>query len=206
MTQTSGRRGARLFSPGFVAIMVAQVFSLLGMEILQFVIPLHLLNLTGSGTLYGTVIALGNVPYLLLAPIGGVVADRTRKRAVMAACDLALAAALLGYLALSGSTRLVPLTAAVLMVAFAAQAIYQPCVQSSVPRVVAPERLEQAVAVTNQVSMLTWWSRRRASWRRAFWCSRSCGCPTSLPRARRGPSPRSETTSRSPCVSCARVP
>lgn len=155
MTQASGRRGARLFSPGFVAIMVAQVFSLLGMEILQFVIPLHLLNLTGSGTLYGTVIALGNVPYLLLAPIGGVVADRTRKRAVMAACDLALAAALLGYLALSGSTQLVPLTAAVLMVAFAAQAIYQPCVQSSVPRVVAPERLEQAVAVTNQVSMLT---------------------------------------------------
>ena len=155
MTQTSGRRGARLFSPGFVAIMVAQVFSLLGMEILQFVIPLHLLNLTGSGTLYGAVVALGNVPYLLLAPIGGVVADRTRKRAVMAACDLALAAALLGYLALSGSTQLVPLTAAVLMVAFAAQAIYQPCVQSSVPRVVAPERLEQAVAVTNQVSMLT---------------------------------------------------
>ncbi|HBO61498.1 MAG TPA: hypothetical protein DD645_02225 [Olsenella sp.] len=155
MTQEPGRRGARLFSPGFVAIMVAQVFSLLGMEILQFVIPLHLLNLTGSGTLYGAVVALGNVPYLLLAPIGGVVADRTRKRAVMAACDLVLAAALLGYLALSGSTQLVPLTAAVLMVAFAAQAIYQPCVQSSVPRVVAPERLEQAVAVTNQVSMLT---------------------------------------------------
>lgn len=155
MTQESGRRGARLFSPGFVAIMVAQVFSLLGMEILQFVIPLHLLNLTGSGTLYGAVVALGNVPYLLLAPIGGVVADRTRKRAVMAACDLVLAAALLGYLALSGSTQLVPLTSAVLMVAFAAQAIYQPCVQSSVPRVMAPERLEQAVAVTNQVSMLT---------------------------------------------------
>lgn len=155
MTRESGKRGARLFSPGFVAIMVAQVFSLLGMEILQFVIPLHLLNLTGSGTLFGAVIALGNVPYLLLAPIGGVIADRTRKRAVMAACDLALAAALLGYLALSGSTQLVPLTAAVLMVAFAAQAIYQPCVQSSVPRVVAPERLEQAVAVTNQVSMLT---------------------------------------------------
>ena len=35
---------------------------------------------------------------------------------------------------------------------------------------------------------------------------RSGGCPTSLPRARRGPSPRSETTSRRPCVSCARVP
>lgn len=68
MTQESGRRGARLFSPGFVAIMVAQVFSLLGMEILQFVIPLHLLNLTGSGTLFGAVIALGNVHICCLHP------------------------------------------------------------------------------------------------------------------------------------------
>lgn len=188
MTQESGRRGARLFSPRFVAIMVAQVFSLLGMEILQFVIPLHLLNLTGSGTLYGTVVALGNVPYLLLAPIGGVVADRTRKRAVMAACDLVLAAALLGYLALSGSTQLVPLTAAVLMVTFAAQAIYQPCVQSSVPRVVAPERLEQAVAVTNQVSMLTGIGGRCS----AGWPSTACrpGRSRSSPRWRRRRSQR----------------
>ncbi|WP_455137643.1 MFS transporter [Thermophilibacter sp.] len=155
MRATKDGATTRLFTPGFTAVMAAQALSLLGMEILQFVLPLHLLALTGSGTLYGAVIALGNVPYLVLAPIGGVVADRTRKRAVMAACDLALAAALLGYLALSGTPALVPATVGVLMGAFAAQALYQPCMQSAVPRLVAPERLEQAVAVTNQVGMLT---------------------------------------------------
>lgn len=144
-----------LFTPGFAAIVAAQVFSLLGMEILQFVLPLHLLNLTGSGALYGAVIAAGFVPYTLLSPMGGVLADRTRKRGVMAALDALLACLMVGYLLVAGSPHLVAATVAVLMVAFAAQALYQPCVQSAVPHVVAPERLQQAVAVTNQVSMVT---------------------------------------------------
>ena len=155
MGKTTRTRQSRLFTPGFAAIMAAQTLSLLGMEILQFVLPLHLLGLTGSGTLYGTVVALGNVPYLALAPVGGVIADRTRKRSVMAACDLALAAGLVAYLVLADTPALVPATVTALMAAFAAQALYQPCAQSAMPLLVAPERLEQAVAVTNQVGMLT---------------------------------------------------
>lgn len=155
MDKTTRTRQSRLFTPGFAAIMAAQTLSLLGMEILQFVLPLHLLGLTGSGTLYGTVVALGNVPYLALAPVGGVIADRTRKRSVMAACDLALAAGLVAYLVLADTPALVPATVTALMAAFAAQALYQPCAQSAMPLLVAPERLEQAVAVTNQVGMLT---------------------------------------------------
>lgn len=155
MGKTTRTRQSRLFMPGFAAIMAAQTLSLLGMEILQFVLPLHLLGLTGSGTLYGTVVALGNVPYLALAPVGGVIADRTRKRSVMAACDLALAAGLVAYLVLADTPALVPATVTALMAAFAAQALYQPCAQSAMPLLVAPERLEQAVAVTNQVGMLT---------------------------------------------------
>lgn len=155
MGKTTRTRQSRLFTPGFAAILAAQTLSLLGMEILQFVLPLHLLGLTGSGTLYGTVVALGNVPYLALAPVGGVIADRTRKRSVMAACDLALAAGLVAYLVLADTPALVPATVTALMAAFAAQALYQPCAQSAMPLLVAPERLEQAVAVTNQVGMLT---------------------------------------------------
>lgn len=146
---------SRLLTPGFRAIVVAQVFSLLGIEILQFVLPLHLLNLTGSGTLYGGVVAAGFVPYIALSPMGGVIADRTRKRGVMAALDAVLALIMLGYLACSGSQHIVGITVFVLMVAFAAQAIYHPCVQSALPLVVPTERIPQATAVANQVSMIT---------------------------------------------------
>lgn len=146
---------SHLLTPGFRAIVVAQVFSLLGIEILQFVLPLHLLNLTGSGALYGGVVAAGFVPYIALSPVGGVIADRTRKRGVMAALDAVLALIMLGYLACSGSQHLVGITVFVLMVAFAAQAIYHPCVQSALPLVVPTERIPQATAVANQVSMIT---------------------------------------------------
>lgn len=158
MTTTGTSRGhapGRLFTPGFRAIAAAQVFSLLGIEILQFVLPLHLLNITGSGALYGGVVAAGFIPYIGLSPVGGVIADRTRKRGVMAALDALLALMMLGYLAASGSRHLVALTVFVLMVAFAAQAIYQPCVQSAMPLVVPQERIPQATAIANQVSMVT---------------------------------------------------
>lgn len=148
-------RGDRLFTPGFRAIVASQVFSLLGIEILQFVLPLHLLNLTGSGTLYGMVLAAGFIPYVGLSPVGGILADRTRKRKVMMTSDALLALVMAGYLALASSEALVPLTVGVLMIAFAAQAIYHPCVQSAVPLVVASARITQATAVANQVSMIT---------------------------------------------------
>lgn len=147
-----GREG-RLFTPGFRAIVAAQTFSLLGMEILQFVLPLHLLNLTGSGALYGGVVAAGFVPYTLLAPIGGVIADRTRKRGVMIAVDAVLAMAI--YLFAAGTSAVIAATVAVLMLAFAAQALYQPCVQSAIPHLVESHEVERAVALVNQVGMLT---------------------------------------------------
>lgn len=152
---SASERGGGIATPRFAAVMTSQALSLLGMEILQFVLPLHLLNLTGSGALYGGVVAAGFVPYTLLAPVGGVVADRTRKRGVMVAVGAALAAAMAAYLPLAGTAAVVPATVAVLMLAFAAQALEQPCVQSAIPHLVAPSEVGRAVAFVNQVGMLT---------------------------------------------------
>ncbi|MDM8245703.1 MFS transporter [Collinsella tanakaei] len=151
----AAERGGGIATPRFAAVMASQALSLLGMEILQFVLPLHLLNLTGSGALYGGVVAAGFVPYTLLAPVGGVVADRTRKRGVMVAAAAALAAAMAAYLPLAGTAAVVPATVAVLMLAFASQALEQPCVQSAIPHLVEPSEVGRAVALVNQVGMLT---------------------------------------------------
>lgn len=152
---SAGERGGGVATPRFAAVIASQALSLLGMEILQFVLPLHLLNLTGSGALYGGVVAAGFVPYTLLAPVGGVIADRTRKRGVMVAVGAALAAAMAAYLPLAGTAAVVPATVAVLMLAFAAQALEQPCVQSAIPHLVAPSEVGRAVALVNQAGMLT---------------------------------------------------
>lgn len=156
MIESSEPTQQRLLTSRFVPLLVAQACSLLGLEILQFVLPLHLLNLTGSGAIFGGVLAAGFVPYIGLSPIGGMLADRTRKRGVMIACDVLLALAMACYLVLSAAGEiLISVTVIVLMMAFAAQALYHPCVQSALPLVVDSQRVTQAVAVANQVSMIT---------------------------------------------------
>ena len=145
----------RLFTPPFAAIATAQLFSLLGEAILKFVLPLYLLNLSGSATLYGIVVACAFLPYIFLTPIGGALADRVNKKYVMAALDLVMAVSALAYVLLSQTADLVVLTIVILMLLYAAQSVYQPTVQSSVPSVVAHDRIPSATAIVTQVSALT---------------------------------------------------
>ena len=123
----------RLFTPPFAVVASAQLFSLLGGAILKFVLPLYLLNLSGSATLYGIVVACAFLPYIFLTPIGGALADRVNKKYVMAALDLVMAVSALAYVLLSQTADLVVLTIVILMLLYAAQSVYQPTVQSSFP-------------------------------------------------------------------------
>lgn len=150
-----GARSSRLFTPAFTALLVAQLCSLMGEAVTRFVLPLHLLNLTGSATLYGAVAAAAFIPYILLMPVGGVVADRARKQRFMAVLDAALALVAVGYLVASRSLDVVVITFAALMLLYAGQALYQPTVQASVPALVDEAHVTQAVAMVSQVSTLT---------------------------------------------------
>jgi MFS family permease len=69
---------------------------------------LLVLDLTGSGTALGLVIALQTLPILLFAPIGGVIADRFPKRNVLYVTQIAsgVQALSLGVLIATGEIRL----------------------------------------------------------------------------------------------------
>ncbi len=53
-------------------------------NILQYVLSLYLLDLTGSATLFASMLSIIVIPRLLLTPIAGVLADRFRKNRMMA--------------------------------------------------------------------------------------------------------------------------
>lgn len=139
----------------FALVLVAQFCSLLGQEVLQFVLPLYLLDVTGSGTRFGLAIACGFVPYTLLAPVGGVLADRTRKRGIMIGVNAALVAVLLAFLALKDVGDPFALVVFATMASFVAQALYQPSIQSTVPFVLAAKDVPRGVALVSQVGSLT---------------------------------------------------
>ena len=155
MGSASTARGGRLLTPAFTALLVAQLFSLTGSAVARFVLPLHLLNLTGSASLYGIAAAVAFVPYILCMPVGGVAADRAFKQHLMAGIDALSAVTTAAYLAFSSTFDIVVLTFIVLMVLFACQAFDQPAIQASVPYLVGRGRVTQAVAIMSQVNMLT---------------------------------------------------
>lgn len=53
-------------------------------NILQYVLSLYVLDLTGSATLFASMLSIIIFPRILLTPLAGVLADRVRKSRVMA--------------------------------------------------------------------------------------------------------------------------
>ncbi|MCW2545567.1 MAG: transporter [Mycobacterium sp.] len=86
------------------------------------------------------------LPFVVLGPLGGVVADRFDRRLTMIVCDLVRAALMVGLLAvalLGGPTVLAPLLAGL---STAASTPYAACVAASLPRLVPDSELGAANA------------------------------------------------------------
>ena len=110
------------------------------------------LELTGSGTALGTVVAMQFLPTLLLAPYGGVIADRFEKRRlIMVTQSLAgLLALTLGVLTLSGVVELWMVY--VIAAGFGAvTAIDNPSRQTFVMEMVGPADIANAVTLNSVV-------------------------------------------------------
>lgn len=148
-------RGGALSDPSFAALACSQLFSLLGEAVLRFVLPLYVLNLTGSATLFGAVVAAAFVPFVIMSPVGGVLADRLPRRLMMATFDAVLAFTACAYLLLVGVADVVALTVVALMALYVVQSLYQPTVQSCVGFMLPREHVAQGVAIVSQVSALT---------------------------------------------------
>lgn len=145
---------SKLFQKDFLMVVVGQIISLFGNNVLRYALPLYLLNKTQSAALYGMVMAVSFLPMLLLSPVGGILADRVNKRNVMVCLDFFTAFLMLFYVISVNSLPLVPLLIAVLMILYGVQGAYQPTVQSSLPLLVPPDKLMAGNAVINMVNSL----------------------------------------------------
>lgn len=144
-----------LISRSFVSLVIVQIASLFGSAVLRFALPLYVLDLTESATLMAAVTAAAWLPYIVLTPIGGVAADRVNKKRIMVALDAIMAATCVVYLGFEGAIDLVGLSVFALVVLYAAQSVYQPTVQATVPFLVPRQGVVRATAVVSQISALS---------------------------------------------------
>lgn len=86
-----------LKNKNFLLVIVGNFVSLMGSNIQQFVLALYVLALTGSATLFATMIAIAILPRILLSPIAGVFGDWFDKKKSIVILDLLNAIILAGF-------------------------------------------------------------------------------------------------------------
>lgn len=143
------------FSKDFILVLLGQIISLFGNAVMRFALPLHLLNVTGSPRLLGIVSGFAFLPLAVMSPIGGLIADRVNKRNIMVTLDFFTSALVLGFTVLHGKMNLVTLILVMLFMLYGISGAYQPSVQSSIPLLVAPEKVMAGNAAINMVSSLS---------------------------------------------------
>jgi len=142
------RISSKLWNRDFSLLMGGKVVSIFGNTILSFVLPLYILYISGSAALFGLVLGLTNIPMLLMAPIGGLIADRFRKQRIMFWLDTTTTVLILAYIAASGFfVSALPIVIVKLMSLNAIQGMYMPAVEASLPLLVSKEKLMSANAL-----------------------------------------------------------
>ncbi|MBE5960170.1 MAG: MFS transporter [Lachnospiraceae bacterium] len=137
-------------------LVFGQIISLFGSAIQRFALSLYLLDVTGSASIFASILALSMVPYIVMAPIAGVVADHADRKKTMVVLDIISGLVITAYAVLLFAGKGGAGSVAVVMVLLAAiSTIYQPVVNSSIPSIVKEENLVSANGIVQQVSSLS---------------------------------------------------
>lgn len=148
----NGKKG---FTKDFWLVVVGQIISLFGNAVIRFALPIHLLNVTGSSAILGIVSGCAFLPLAVMAPIGGIIADRVNKRNIMVCLDFFTAGMTVLFLILYGNVNITGLVLVLLFMLYGISGAYQPSVQASIPVLVQQEQVMSANAVINMVSSLS---------------------------------------------------
>ena len=118
-------------------------------NILQYVLSLYVLDITGSATLFASMLSIIIVPRLLLTPLAGVMADRARKSRLMALILLGEAVVLGIYYLIGQVTTIgIGLIYILVVVLEAGEIFYGGCEAAILPELIPPERLKDAISVS----------------------------------------------------------
>jgi MFS family permease len=143
-----GQTFAAMRGENFRRYITGQAVSLVGTWMQIVAQSWLVLELTGSGTAIGVVLALQTVPMLLLGPYGGVIADRADKRKLMIGLQtmMGLQALILGLLTVTGTVALWHVWVLAVLLGLN-QCFENPARQSFMLEMVGPEDLRNAVSL-----------------------------------------------------------
>ncbi len=118
-------------------------------NILQYVLSLYVLDLTGSATLFASMLSIIIIPRILLTPLAGVLADRVKKSRFMALILLGEAIVLGIYFAIGQAVTIgIVLIYILVIVLEAGEIFYGGCESAILPELVPYDRLKDAISIS----------------------------------------------------------
>jgi len=141
---------AALSIPNYRRYYGGQAISMIGTWMQMTAQAWLVLTLTHSSTALGGVVALQTLPVLLLAPYGGVIADRVDKRRMMIGLQslMGVQALVLGVLTVTGAVRLWEIGVLAVILGLN-NAFENPARQSFMLEMVGPDHLRNAVSLNS---------------------------------------------------------
>lgn len=139
----------------FIIIVIGQIISLFGNAIQRFSMSLYLLEFTGSTATFANILAISTIPYIIFAPIAGMLSDNVNRKKIMVYLDI-FCSLLIGAYAFvlyrnMDNTYIVGLVMFMLSICYT---LYGPAVTASIPQVVEEEKLTSANGIINQVGSI----------------------------------------------------
>ena len=143
------------FSKDFNLMVIGQIISILGSALLRFALSLYVLDITGRADLFAVLFAISSVP-MLLAPLGGAIADRFNRRNLMVIFDFMSSIIVFIFFAMlaTGNSSVLLIGVVMVLLSFVS-AMYAPTVMASIPVLVEEEKLEQANGIVNGIQALS---------------------------------------------------
>jgi MFS family permease len=137
-----------LAEPSYRRLFLGRTVSLIGDGITPIALAFAILDLTGSATDLGIVLALHSLALIALVLVGGVIADRISPRRSMLGADVVrmVSMGLIAALLLTGAAEIWQL-ALLYAIDGAATAFFNPASNAIAPQIVPPSRLQEANAL-----------------------------------------------------------
>lgn len=144
-----------LFHKDFTLMVIGQIISILGNSILRFSLSLYILDLTGSATIFASILAISMLPTIVLSPIGGMLSDRFSRKYMMMLLDFTTAILIAIFSFLLENEQILLLLGGFMVILSIIQSFYQPSVQASIPSITEQEHLTAANSVVVQINALS---------------------------------------------------
>lgn len=137
----------------FIIVVIGQIISLFGNSIQRFCMSLYILDLTGSAAIFSRILAISVIPYILFAPIAGLLADTVNRKKIMVYLDLFSATLMCIYsiILISGRDNTIIVGSVMFMLSII-YTLYSPSVTACIPQIVEKDKLASANGIIQQVA------------------------------------------------------